>query len=315
MFHYKVSKHTVFISIITLICLICVGCTAPVSDNDGFISEPESIETSPIGDRYLKITVTPSEEVACGTFSSGELGGNFTHGMGYRHVTNVTIELNDCDVPLEDALRDNSITENEILFYARQDSAQGICIQSQQSLHGLTHIRFSYPEFDLCITYDIYETPDGQQHLISDMYIHAPETVQGHHIDYYNENHQRLDREDWGLSFNILDVTDSGIKLQCTQSGGQQIGELQIGWFYLTMSGEYIDSSTNEWLTESDYILIPENTTTEIYLDLSKSYGELPDGTDGIVLFVHDIFDEEQVHPLMMDYHDLQSYVIEFNNP
>ena len=53
----------------------------------------------------------------------------------------------------------------------------------------------------------------------------------------------------------------------------------------------------------------------EIQLDWADIYGELPSGEYEIWLYIQDIFDESQVHPLMQDYHDMQIYPVEFSIP
>ena len=55
---------------------------------------------------------------------------------------------------------------------------------------------------------------------------------------YVDEKYEKLENNedegfpDWGITLSVKDVTDSGLTLVCTQSGGELTGELQTGSDY-----------------------------------------------------------------------------------
>lgn len=90
----------------------------------------------------------------------------------------------------------------------------------------------------------------------------------------------------WGLTFEVKDVTPTGLTIVCTQSGGEPTGELQTGSYYyiqkkendrwLDMEYTEIDEAQVGWTAEA-WIIAPESTL-EWEVDWSWLYGELPAG-------------------------------------
>lgn len=162
---------------------------------------------------------------------------------------------------------------------------------------------------------DIYETPDGQQHLISAMKVHDPQN--GKYIEpiygsYYDEETwQRIDREDWGLTLEILEVTPDGAMVRATQSGGQQIGTLNVAWFHV------FSNADNAWVAagaEDDFEKIPlkMNGETEFTIHWSDT---LNPGKYRLAFEITDVFEPADVHPLMRDFYDTQAYDVEVSIP
>lgn len=308
--HKKSAFQKLILIILALVLVILVGFGGYVLGQGASSTHSESAS-----DRHLRINATPDEDAGDVVFTSSELGGNFTEGLGYRSVTNVTIEINGETMKLEEALRDGAISQEEIFFYARLDAAEGICEENSVSTNGLTNFTYSYPEYDLRLIYDIYETPDGQQHLISNMGIYMTGTAPSAYRTFYDtETNTRYDAEDWGLGFKIEDVTSSGIKLSCTQTGGQQIGQLYVTYYLLRNDEGWVDRIDGNSGEAPDYddCAINMDGTTEVVIDWGNYFGELPSGSYTLELYVKDIYDESQVHPLMMDYYDLQAYLVDF---
>lgn len=88
-----------------------------------------------------------------------------------------------------------------------------------------------------------------------------------------------------GVTLHAEAVTDKGMTLVCTQSGGNPSGELQTGSpFWLEIrdeNGNWREAETYElefvWTAEA--WLIPMNDTVRWEVDWSWLYGSLPDGT------------------------------------
>lgn len=250
----------------------------------------------------------------------------------YREVTclgieNVTIDVDGIVMDLEDALLDGDISVDEMIADARLDSQLGICKEVAKSKNGLTEFTYYYQEFRLRYIYDIYETPDGKQHLITDCLIygigHEP-----HFLSPNDETGKYIDSEDWGLMFDVLQSNPTSINIKCTQFGGQQIGMLYVGDHILyrkdsnTRDLELIQPLTKEWeinsyneiknkdLSSHNYLTM--GGSTELFFDFSLLYGQLHAGDYVIHLQIVDLYKDEDMHPLMRNYYDMQWYEISF---
>lgn len=51
---------------------------------------------------------------------------------------------------------------------------------------------------------------------------------------------------------------------------------------------------------------------TELTIDWTEPYGELSSGEYELVLWIKDIYDESQKHPLMRNFYDTQIYAVRF---
>lgn len=253
--------------------------------------------------------------------------GNYQE-ISYLNLINVSIEIDGTTMQLEDALLEGFTSVDELIAHARKDAANGLCGESSKSENGLTEFKYHYPEFTIRYIYDLYETPDGRQHLIADFliygvgsdpqFMHAADEQTGRPIDY----------EDWGLDFEIKHLTSSSITIQCSQSGGQQIGKLNAGGIVLyrknpnTDELEYVDPLSEEgnnavfaggknWEPNPDDFLTMGGTK-ELSFNLQQLYGLLTDGEYELGLHIVDWYNKEDVHSLMRNYYDTQWYAIEF---
>lgn len=286
-----------------------------ISDND-YSTEPTINGTSAIPQTHsskqlLNINVQEAQG-RCNIIAKEDLGGNMDGPLIYNELRNVTIELDGVVKALEHAIRDGDISLAEIFTYARADAENGFCEISIRSKNGLSSFLYSYPEYDLKLIYDVYETPDGENHLISDMALYKP----GGEIPriYLNESDKILDLEDWGISLEVVETSADGITLSCTQSGGQQIGTLSAYAFRLIQDGKYMSALDGDTTTSYE---IPEtalsaNSSTEFTIDWKDIYGTLSPGKYVIRVIVKDIYEESQVHPLMRNFYDVQHYQIAF---
>lgn len=303
------------LSLLLLAFLLC-GCA---QESDALAAETVATVSKP--EQRLLIHVTQDEE-GFSSFSPEELGGNYDSEISYHGLRDVTIDLDGESWKLEEAIRDGRISVDEIIAYARMDVKNGYCTQSAKSKNGLTRLAYCYPEFKIFYVYDIYETPDGKSHLIKDFGLYLPGANPAFfYID--DETGERIDYEDWGLTFEAVETSPTSITLSCTQSGGQQLGDLVLESYWLCKpgtdpdSGEYteelIDPLVMDVTGETDPNLpIPGNAETTIPLDLSLLYGELPAGDYLIYLSVKDEYDKDAVHPLMKNFYDRQYYAVAF---
>lgn len=220
-------------------------------------------------------------------------------------LTDVTIDLGGNVMDLGNALREGKTSLSEISFLAQSDSQSGFCTEGWKSKNGLAEFRYSYPDFDLWIVDDIYETPDGLQHLIRGITLCQP----GSDVAFL---HNELDQEDWGIEFSVAEASQTEITLNYTQSGGQVLGQL--------MTYGYAISRLNpmEGIALLDNAPLQEQKPTSmngqgtLCLDIETYFGALPAGQYGMYLYLQDAYNEEDVPPLTRNYHDVQCYWIEF---
>jgi len=297
-------------TLLLILSFLLTGCST---------ANPEATETAPVEAAVPRLNISLVSDMSIGTtrFSKEELNGNFSHGLDYRNVTDVTIALDGAVLALEEALKSGALTEEEIFAFARLDAKQGFCTEEFKSKNGLTHFTYRYPDYNLRLIHDVYETPDGQQHLICHMAIYPPSgVILGEYLDFYDEETgERLDREDWGLTLEAAQVSGTGITIHCTQSGGQQIGVLHVFDFVLTDTDRFVSGLNGSAEMPGCDFDLQMDGTTEIQLDWADIYGELPSGEYEIWLYIQDFFDESQVYPLMRDYHDMQIYPVAFSIP
>lgn len=233
-----------------------------------------------------------------------------------------TIELEGVVWDLEEAIWDGAITVEEIFYYAALDAKNGFCTESYTSRNGLASFRYAYPELDVELVHDVYETPDGEQHRICDVKV----LRSGLELPMTRTDPQTwmpIDREDWGLSFQVEEATPTGLSLRCTQAGGQQLGTLVADCFrlYQRTSGQSewsvppaLDGSEAQVVSLSQAQL-PSDGTAILQLEWEEAYGALPSGEYRIALHLLDLYDKTQVPELMLNFYDRQTYYIEFAIP
>ena len=220
-------------------------------------------------------------------------------------LTDVTIDLGGNVMDLGNALREGKTSLSEISFLAQSDSQSGFCTEGWKSKNGLAEFRYSYPDFDLWIVDDIYETPDGLQHLIRGITLCQP----GSDVAFL---HNELDQEDWGIEFSVAEASQTEITLNYTQSGGQVLGQLMTYGYAISRLNpmEGIALLDNAPLQEQKPISM--NGQGTLCLDIETYFGALPAGQYGMYLYLQDAYNEEDVPPLTRNYHDVQCYWIEF---
>ncbi len=283
-------------------------------------AEPTIVAEADSG-RKLQFSVIEMEEPGSKVISKEKLGGNTNVEMGYFNLAEVTIHLNGTDISLPEAIRDGKLTVAEIFAFARIDAQNGFCEETYNSVRGLTHFTYTYPECEVTLSYDLYETPDGKQTLIEELNISdvaKPGSARNSSYFYLDKDSEWgyfLDREDWGIAFEVTNVSSDQITLSYTQQGGQQLGELQVD-DYTLFSAErfhdphgYLGSFFNRL---EQPILLTKDGAGQFRLNLPEGVDMLDAGEYYLCLRVTDIFEESEVHPLNVDYYDKQSYYVVF---
>ena len=313
-------KSRRILSIIGLIlaAVLLLGIGFAIGRNEVQASVPDATDAAKdivhTGDDVpaLNLTVTRVGNTDSQIFSPEELGNNFNQGMSYWGVTDVSISLNSGDERLEDALKNGDITEEEIFFRARQDARDGRCQETFETQHGVTFYNYRYPDYDLWLVYDVFNSPNGKAYPVSQLIVFR--TTPDYHLHPScaftdPETGAFVNREDWGLTFELSDITSHSATVTCTQSGGQQIGQLEVRCYTLHPDTKGIINPP-KFETE-----IAMDGTCQFSVDWSETYGDLPSGTYRLYLWVYDIYDESQLHPLMDDFQDWQVLDVELIIP
>lgn len=251
--------------------------------------------------------------------------GNFPEA-NYWSVKDVTVQLDGTRMPLEDALCQGLVTVDDVIASAREDAAVGRCKESSQSKNGLAVFRYHYPAFNLQSLYDIYETPDGWRHRITDFSVYGIGRDPGYSIGWDEETGDPIDYEDWGLTFTVTQLSPSGVTLECAQSGGQQFGRLNVAGLMLSRKNpdtqdwervEPLDASIGAdiYKAYSEITPKPEDDlamggTKELTYDLEAMFGRLTAGEYKISLKIVDCYDEADVPPLSRNFYDIQWYAV-----
>lgn len=304
------KKHRFFMYLLTITILI-LNLSA-CSDQNQFSSESQDLSS----EIFLQISLKSTADYSVGAeFSTNELGNNFQHGLVYQRVYDVTITVGGNTLSLDEALRNGLITEEDIFYYAKLDAKAGNCQLSHESTNGVASYFFDYPGFNLRLIYDVLEAPDKSQHQISHMYLSPPGDPHFSPYIFYDQNGIRYDIEDWGLEFFVKSVTSSSITIETNQTPGQEIGQLNISYYIIAKDGEYLPRTDTNSVITAFTIPIKMNGTGEVSFDWTDFYGALPSGKYELLLYIEDIFDSDQVHPLMTDFMDQWVYKIEFIVP
>lgn len=310
-------KHQL-ISMLIALLLVLSGCVG-THEETGTSTAPTEVQSVT---QKLQFSVVPSENPGFTLISQEELGGATEAYLAYADLSEVSILMDGKFTPLPETIREGGITVPELFAFARMDSKNGFCQETYESEHGLTHFTYTYPECQLLLAYDVYETPSGRQELIEEIYILASTDHERNASHFYVDNGSEwryfVDREDWGLDFTVSEVTPTQITLDVTQKGGQQIGELVMDGYSLYRQDETPDGNPGfigQSMADDEGlpIAILMNGSGQITVDWSAAVGALDAGDYYIKLSIADLYDQEQVHPLMENYYDKQSYNIAFS--
>ena len=269
----------------------------------------------------LIITAQPDEE-NWQRFSAQELSGNFSNGLNIKYLKNVEITVDGQSLPLEEAFKLGKISEEEICFSAREDARNGFCKETFESVHGVASFTYEYPEYNLMLIHDVYETPDGKQHLINLMTVYSPRSSDGYTLHqegpywhFLNDEGFIMDKEEWGLAFSAKDVSPTGLVLESTQANGQQTGQLVIVEYDIRDGERPLDFLDSSAQLRSVELLVTLNGSGEYKLDWTDVYGPLSAGEYTLSLGVTDRFDAATVHPLIQNFTDYQWFDVSITIP
>lgn len=317
------NKYRLITVIIALLAALS-GCTGSQESGDWAEMSPTVKEASIKDDeaptkQNLHFSVVEAESPGYTLVPQEELDEKTNTYIAYANLAEVNITWDGVTISLAEAIRDGKLTVPEIFALARMDAQNGFCKESYVSKLGLTHFIYTYPECELWIAYDVYETPDGKRTLIDEIYIHSvagsKRNIDFTYVDKDSEWGYFVDREDWGLTFEVSSVSPTTITVDYTQRKGQEIGELLLEE-YMLFSRK--DDGTSEYLARSERdtdgfpFSVQSDESGQITMDWSNTAGALDPGEYYLKITVTDSYNESDIHPLMSNYYDKQSYHIAF---
>lgn len=301
------------LTVVVITVLIGIGGCWP---NTGQSNIPNCSE------RRLLISAVEDHSADYSIIATGIADEKFKGDISINNLRDITISIDGTAIELDNAIRKGYITPEEIVAYASIDAREGICNLETDSENGLAKFVYCYPEFDLSVIHDIYETPDGQKHLINSLSFFEPNGHRNSNHTYIDETSKYLypiDREDWGIRFEISSVSATGMTVLCEQSGGQHFGILSCEHYIIISSdtGELVSCQNQETSEEGIDLCISlqNNESTSFSIDWTSNFGDLPSGVYNLVLFITDKYDNAKIHPLSKNFYDSQIYHIEFSIP
>ena len=302
-------KSTYFIIVIMTLSFL-VGCA-----NDADHTAPPTVsETAPAFamDTHLTITANTDENAESYTYEKDSSG----FSLSFNRLSDVMYHSKSGTIPLDQALSNNIVDVEELYSCILMDARENICKESFESTNGLSTFVYRYTDFDIRVVNDVYETPDGKQHLIRTISFHSPGSL-NHAVTFYWDYESKygymLDREDWGLTFNVSETTPESITISCTHSGGQQIGQLQTEFYSLyDREGNFIIGVNGQTGGLCDPLNIQLDGESELVINWTNSHDQLPTGDYTLCLEIQDIYDETDVSALTRNFHDRQPYHIDF---
>ncbi len=302
---------------LALLLTLC-GCAAQDVQSDtapAEIMETTSEPTVQEPGQFLPISAEPDdgENAHANQVDKTYFHGVFNSDISYFYLKNVTISLDGQSLPLEEAIRDGKVMLPQLRAWAQMDAAKGFCREETFTDLGLTYWIYHYPDYDVRLVYDYYETPDGNAYLMEDLDLYAPGDCHmdelGMFIKEGGSPVDLIDKEDWGLTFQVTEVTPDGITIGTTQTGGQQVGSL-TGYRYVIYSDDLPELSPIG--ADLEGVALTMDGTGEFSIDWTEAYGQLQPGTYTIRIYFEDHFDPETIHPLIVKYHKRQGYDITF---
>ncbi len=255
---------------------------------------------------YLQFSIEDNYQV----IAPSKVDNHYSGNISYEGVSNVCVTIDGKAIPLEQAVKEEKCSVEELIAYAQVDARLGLCTEGECTYNGLTKFTYTYPDYMLITIHDVYETPNGTNYTINYFTVTTPQELTPAPIGYTDmRTRQYLDLEDWGITFTPTEVTETGILLETTQQGGQNFGDLYLKDFYL------VSEPDQEYLGETLVILsipVTMDGTGTIELDWNQT---MPAGDYTLVVRLEEVYYKDEMPSLMRNYHDTQQYLIPITIP
>ena len=253
-----------------------------------------------------------------------ELTGIYNGVIDYTGFSDVLIKIDGADMSLREAILDQHISVENFIAGLQTDARNGYCKEIYETDIDLTHFLYRYNTFEVAVFNDVWEAPNGEKVLARDIWIRQSwHFNDGIYRTYLDDEGNEVGRrkEDWGLTFEVIEATPTCVKVNITQHGGQQFGQLEINIPYAIIfaeTGGFLRTANDTQPRMSGFPSdgrITMNGTTEFTFDWSDELCELPSGKYWIDFGVNDVYNVNTIHPFTKNYTDYQMYYFEFEIP
>lgn len=275
--------------------------TGFLSHSDAAMEAPPYMANRP----YLQFSIEDNYQV----ISPAKVDNQYSGKIVYDGVSNVCVTIDGEAIPLEQAVKEQKCSVEELIAYAQVDARLGLCTEGECTYNGLTKFTYTYPDYMLITIHDVYETPSGTNYTINYFTVTTPQELIPASYAPTDKTGQYMDLEDWGITFTPTEITEKGILIETTQQGGQNFGDLYLTDFYL------VSEPDREYLGETLVILsipVTMDGTGTIQLDWPQT---MPAGDYTLVVRLEEIYNRDEMPSLMRNYHDTQQYLIPITIP
>lgn len=285
----KFSKITFLIGV-TVVVLVAFFCGFLLSSATNQKGSAFSLSESTVEAAAAKSGVQ--------TFLPQQLNGRNSAAITLHGIQGVSVAVGSKHVDLISALSDGRLSVEYLVAQAFLDARNGVCERVALSQNGVNLFRFLYPNFDLCVTWDVYESALGEDAAVFSVDFYLPGQSVSATVDrfLYREDGTSIDtqQKDWGLTFTLTEATAKGVTFRATQNGGQEAGALSIERYHiyrLTSDGSeevgFTCTMEEEAQLRKSYSL-PQNGESTVSIEWEDIYGSLSEGNYELHLIVED---------------------------
>lgn len=104
---------------------------------------------------YLQFSIEDNYQV----IAPSKVDNHYSGNISYEGVSNVCVTIDGKAIPLEQAVKEEKCSVEELIAYAQVDARLGLCTEGECTYNGLTKFTYTYPDYMLITIHDVYETP------------------------------------------------------------------------------------------------------------------------------------------------------------
>ena len=188
------------------------------------------------------------------------------------------------------------VNDGFILAEVTENVSGAISVGTEVSISNKTISSEEFPELEvgdnIRVVYAgevLEKDPPGFQKIISVFLMNEDGSIV-ENVDGEKQHVPNVGDEgfpNWGLTLSVKDVTEAGLTLVCTQSGGELTGELQTGSDYklivLKEAWEDVPTIIEDYGWTAEAYMIAKDDVTEFEIKWEWLHGKLPAGTYRLV--------------------------------
>ena len=149
----------------------------------GFLSHSDAATEAPpyMANRpYLQFSIEDNYQV----IGPSKVDNRYSGKIVYDGVSNVCVTIDGETIPLEQAVKEEKCSVEELIAYAQVDARKGLCTEGECTYNGLTKFTYTYPDYMLITIHDVYETPNGTNYTINYFTVTTPQELTPAPIGY-----------------------------------------------------------------------------------------------------------------------------------